>query len=536
MSRKVTLLDCTLRDGGYYNDWDFPTSLIKEYLQVASSARIDYVELGFRRLPKQRYLGPTAYTTDAFIEDIGVPDGLRLAVMVDAKELLSNGQPAQVVTRLFTPADHSRVRLVRIATHYRELAALADPVEQLQSLGYEIGLNLMQISERDADELAEFGRRAAAWNATVAYFADSFGSLQPADVTRIVSAIRSTYAGALGCHMHDNMGMALANSKAAVDGGVDWVDGTLLGMGRGPGNARTEHLAIDLTRSGLSTADHVPMLELVADDFAKLQSRYGWGSNIYYFLSAAYGVHPSYVHEMTKDGRYGIDEIVTALTQLQGGAGHSFSNAQLSAAVEPNAAGPASGSYDARGWCDGREVLVVGAGPRGTERRHDVEAFIRRTNPVVIALNVQPPVDPALVSAYVLCHPVRALIDADAAAKLDRPIFSPAGIQRLVALPHHVDVRDFGLAVEPATFTTIDNGCTVPRLEAVAYALAVAHAGGATRLLLTGFDGFPSDDDRQSTMVEIFERFAAAAPDLDVVALTPTSYPVRQSSLFAELV
>jgi len=45
---ELKILDCTLRDGGYYNNWDFSNSLINKYLKSMSSAGVEYVELGFR--------------------------------------------------------------------------------------------------------------------------------------------------------------------------------------------------------------------------------------------------------------------------------------------------------------------------------------------------------------------------------------------------------------------------------------------------------------------------------------------------------
>ncbi|MFM8416761.1 MAG: hypothetical protein ACKOAT_04645, partial [Actinomycetota bacterium] len=65
---RVQILDCTLRDGGYYNDWDYPFELVKRYVDAMAAAAIDVVELGFRTLHSDGYLGATAYTTDSFIE------------------------------------------------------------------------------------------------------------------------------------------------------------------------------------------------------------------------------------------------------------------------------------------------------------------------------------------------------------------------------------------------------------------------------------------------------------------------------------
>ena len=73
MKNKLKILDCTLRDGGYYNNWDFSKELINEYLQAMSAAKIDYVEIGFRFLKKDIYLGPCAYTSTSFLEKLNIP-------------------------------------------------------------------------------------------------------------------------------------------------------------------------------------------------------------------------------------------------------------------------------------------------------------------------------------------------------------------------------------------------------------------------------------------------------------------------------
>ena len=62
----VRLLDCTLRDGGYYNNWDFEPDVVERYLQAVQAASIDVVEIGFRSLPKSSFMGPYVYCTDEF--------------------------------------------------------------------------------------------------------------------------------------------------------------------------------------------------------------------------------------------------------------------------------------------------------------------------------------------------------------------------------------------------------------------------------------------------------------------------------------
>ena len=71
------LLDCTLRDGGYYNAWDFDLELISDYLQAMANLPADYIELGFRSLNNNGFKGGCAYTSDSFIRQFNIPDGMK---------------------------------------------------------------------------------------------------------------------------------------------------------------------------------------------------------------------------------------------------------------------------------------------------------------------------------------------------------------------------------------------------------------------------------------------------------------------------
>ena len=68
--KKIYHLDCTLRDGGYYNNWNFSIELIEKYLQSMAEIKIDYVEIGFRSLEKKEFRGACAYSTDEFLNSI----------------------------------------------------------------------------------------------------------------------------------------------------------------------------------------------------------------------------------------------------------------------------------------------------------------------------------------------------------------------------------------------------------------------------------------------------------------------------------
>ena len=110
---KIKILDCTLRDGGYYNNWDFSNDLVNDYLKTMSLVGVDYVELGFRSFQTKDFKGPTWYTTDSYLESLSIPKNLIVGVMVNVSELISHPSGFAKATRLmFAKAKKSKVKLV----------------------------------------------------------------------------------------------------------------------------------------------------------------------------------------------------------------------------------------------------------------------------------------------------------------------------------------------------------------------------------------------------------------------------------------
>lgn len=527
----MRLLDCTLRDGGYYNRWDFQTPLVRRYVRGLVAAGIDTIELGFRSLDTDGYLGGFAHTTDIYLAGLDLPNTATFGVMLNAKELLGFGEgPKAAVDRLFAPASSSPVSLVRIAATQNEIHGLSAAIGRLQELGYRIGVNLMQVHSLSQSELGDFGSWARFVGAEVAYFADSFGVLNPSDIGPIASVIADGFQGPIGCHLHDNRALAMANTLAAIDAGVTWVDGTIRGMGRGPGNARTEYLAVELTRRGLINVDLTPLIPVVEEDFAALHHEFEWGTNLHYMLSGTHGVHPTYVQRMIADPRFSPCQITDTIERLGARGGSTFDLDQAAEDVSGEAAG-STGSWNASDWCSGRPVLIIGPGATVIDRRSDLEHVIRSHDMVVLNLNLRPHVDPDLIDAYVACNPVRARLDRTQITSSDVPIIGPGS--HINGIVEGLRIDDWGMSVEAGQFKVSGTGCVVPSGEVAGYAIALAKVGGASKVLLAGLDGFDHADPRQSSMSELL-AIAQSQPDTPrIVSLTPTTYPVTESSLYA---
>lgn len=533
---RVLLLDCTLRDGGYYNHWDFPPALIADYLAAMAAISVDYVEIGFRSLDRRGFKGGAAYSTDSWIRGLPIPAGLRIGVMVNAAELLGHAEGMLPALReLFAPAAESPVSLVRIACHVHEYEAVLPGCAWLKQQGYTVGLNLMQLVELDTAGIEAVGRRCAGEAPDVLYFADSLGSMDPPQTAAVVQALRRHWRGAIGIHAHDNMTQALANALRSVDEGATWIDSTVSGMGRGPGNVKTEYLAIALEGRRNGPCNVTPLLSLVKKHFAPLQAAYGWGSNPYYYLAGQYRIHPTYIQEMLSDSRYDETDILAVIDHFRIDGARNYSAGSLESARHFYS-GEARGSWHPAQALAGREVLILGAGPGLTAHRQAIEHYIRSAEPYVIALNTQATViAPELIDARAACHPIRLLADCGQHMHLPQPLITPASmlppdvLQALAGKP----LLDYGLGVAERTFSFAPDHCILPTSLVVAYAMAAATSGKATRILLAGFDGYGADDPRTDEMDNLLNDYRQAAGALPLLSITPTRYKLAVTSVYA---
>ena len=532
----LKILDCTLRDGGYYNDWDFSKSLVDQYLITMDNSNIDVIEIGFRFLPKKSFLGPYAYTTDQFLRSLDLPQDLMIGVMINAKEILDYQHGIkEAISTLFNKEEDSPVSLVRVAAHFSEYENCHEIVAELNGLGYKVGFNLMQAGGRSAKELCSAAGDISKWSELdVLYFADSLGNMRSDDVQKTINSFKEGgWSKPIGIHTHDNMGEALNNSIEAIANGASWVDSTVLGMGRGPGNVRTEYLLIELQKRNLGKYVPDNLFPLVLDEFTELQKHYGWGPNLLYYLSAEYGIHPTYVQEMS--GRVNMDaqQQVEALNYLNSTDSSGFSRENLSQAFL-NEGGNQKGSWSCENWLLDETVLIIGPGPSTKKHAEAIHSFITEKKPKVISLNINNDIKSEHIDAYAACHHMRVFMDAEKYLKLEKPLIIP-----LETVPNElrkklskVQVLDYGMSIKDGHYEFSDEGCTIPNRLVFGYVISLIHSAKAKRIFLAGFDGYGKNDPRQEEMEKTIEIYKRCENSLELTAITPSSYSVEQSSVY----
>lgn len=529
----LSILDCTLRDGGYYNQWNFPDSVVNDYLNAMASAKVDIVELGLRSLKNTGFKGASAYTTDEYINSLNVPESLDVAVMVNASELVGDLPLPEVLSVLFpNDAKSSPVKVVRIACHVHEFKAALPSATWLKDNGFKVGFNLMQVADRSQHEVENLAKAASEYDIDALYFADSMGSMDPAQCKTIITWLQKYWDGAIGIHTHDNMGKALQNTLTAIDAGVTWLDATVTGMGRGPGNARTEELAIEVSSLKGEQVNLVPLLSLIKSYFQPLKNECGWGSNPYYYLSGKYGIHPTFVQEMLSDPRFDEEDILATLEHLRIEGGSKFSHDTLDA-TRNFYANPPKGSWEPKTALSGKDVLILGAGQGLTEHSVAVQSYIEKYKPVVIAMNTQSVLPEDKIDLRIASHPVRLLADCDKHAKLPQPLIVPRDALPADVLESLGDKHclNFGLQVSGNEFIVNPTDAVLPNSLVISYALAVAASGNCNQIYLAGFDGFGASDNRTQEMQKVFNLFTEKT-GLSLISITNSTYDIPSLSVY----
>lgn len=531
----LTVLDCTLRDGGYYNNWNFTEMLVQDYLNAMVLAGIDVVEIGFRSPPRSGFHGPFAYSTDRYLEKLKVNEALKLAVMLDAKSVLENeGHYKDVLNKLFVESNNSKVDVVRVAVNFDKATQCRLIVEHLKSLGYIVVINLMQSGGREVSAIEEVGGYIRSWGVVdVVYFADSIGNMAAEDIDATAMALHRGWQGKLGLHAHNNMGQANDNCFSAMNVGVEWIDATVTGMGRGAGNAQTEILLNNFSNE--RKYDPKPVYQLALEYFMPMQKELGWGSNFVYYYSAINNIHPTYAQELLSDKRYTPEHIITALRFLSEREASSFSSQLVQQAFDDKEQPEINGEWDASGWCKDRDILLVGAGPSVKKYAAEIEELIKRNDLITISVNYHSEISEKYINRFVAAEPKRLSLDVTRYKNSEKPVVLPKRVMsgKVINELGSTNVLDFDMKITEGCAQCFKTGCEIPYRLTVAYSLCLCKSGEAARVFLVGFDGYPADDPRQLEMLKTIEILKPIYGDTDIISLTPTTYPVIQRSLYA---
>ncbi len=300
--RVVEVLDCTIRDGGCTNAWQFQDDLVRRTFRALAGAGVDVMEIGYQTSPgvfEAGSVGPWRYCREDDLLRVVDPDvkgPMRLSCMLDM---------GRVEASDLRPASDSVIDVLRVATYAHDIEDAIRLCEAALELGYEAHCNVMAVTRCTPHEVDAFLERLRTSPVTNIAVVDSFGAMYPHQLRYLIRKYKNWLRPdqKVGVHLHNNQQTAFANAIAAIDEGADIIDASVFGMGRGAGNVPLELLLMYLDDE---RHDVRPVLDLI-DDYMELRDELKWGYQVPYAITGWLNRHPrSAIRRMRLDTPAGM--------------------------------------------------------------------------------------------------------------------------------------------------------------------------------------------------------------------------------------
>ncbi|AZE13779.1 4-hydroxy-2-oxovalerate aldolase [Pseudomonas chlororaphis subsp. aureofaciens] len=254
----VKIIDVTLRDGGYRNNFEFTTDYAANAVGHLVDVGVGHAEIGYCNgsFIRKKEHGLSSSVSPEYIESLrrAACGQLGLCVMVHPRNV--TGEDFEML------AEHG-VGMIRVCLRAEQLEQGVATIELAKSFNFQASANITHITTQTPGTVTDMALRAEGAGADVIYFADSNGNMIPDDVERLVSRISRRVHVPLGFHAHNNLSLALSNSIAAVEAGAEYIDTSICGMGKGAGNLHLGMFIAYLERVGSANGyDLVKALQL----------------------------------------------------------------------------------------------------------------------------------------------------------------------------------------------------------------------------------------------------------------------------------
>lgn len=312
-NKLVKILDCTLRDGGYCNNWDFGFDNTKYIIQKLVNAKIDIVECGFLSQKGNDVPGRTVFSNVSSLKRY-LPEhknGSEYVCMINYGEFN--------IAEL--EENDGTIDGVRVAFHKDDMPGALAMCAQIMEKGYDAYVQPMVTLSYSDFELLELVQAVNKMKAKALYIVDSFGVVRRKDLLRMYYLIDHNLHEdiAIGYHSHNNMQLAYSNAQALVEirtSRLNIIDSSIFGMGRGAGNLNTE-LFVEYVNDALQTDYKVfPLLQVIDNVLNKIYYSSYWGYSLPHYLSSKNNCHPNYASYLSDKNTLSIEAISEILGQI----------------------------------------------------------------------------------------------------------------------------------------------------------------------------------------------------------------------------
>lgn len=386
------LLDCTLRDGGFVNNWEFGYSSIRNIVSRLDSAGIEIIEVGFindkRQYDKNSSIFPDVMSINRTFADICVNQAM-LVAMIDYGTCAIDS---------ILLCKESILDGIRVIFKKKDIDDAIEYCAKIKKKGYKVFLNPVSLTSYTDKEILELVDKINVIEPFAMSIVDTYGLMLREEITHYVDIIdRNLIDGTLiAYHSHNNQEMAFANCSVVMDYRAKHdvvIDTTLFGMGKSAGNARTELVSQYANRVHKRSYDNGHILECIYSDIMRIYQQSPWGYNLHYYLSATNDCHPDYIQFLLKRNTLTIQGINKIIGSIPKDNKLIFSETlikQLYFNYHDSTVDDSQCIEKLRGIFTGKNILLVFPGLSTRTHSTAVKEHIAKYSPLVISINFLP--------------------------------------------------------------------------------------------------------------------------------------------------
>lgn len=384
-------MDCTLRDGGYVNNWRFGDDKIRCVIDGLQQAHVDIIECGYLNDHATGEVGSTQFRS---VEDIAPflhKDGSCMYVaMVDFGKMDIDA---------VADCDGTSVDGIRVAFHKKDLNAALEYCSAIKAKGYQVFIQPMVSMNYSDQEFIALIQKVNEIEPYAFYIVDSFGVMKRKDLVRMYYLVEHNLCSnvLIGYHSHNNLQLAYANAQTLVDIQTNRrmiIDSSIFGMGRGAGNLNTELFVEFLNDCFGKKYEINPLLQVMDQALNSIYYSNYWGYSLPHYLSAIHNCHPNYASYLDDKKTLTVENLSAILTMLPPEKKSSYDKQAIEALYRvfmSNEAEEADIKQQIEKKLKGKRVLVIGPGKSGDMEKDLIRACAAEQDVISVSVNFEYP-------------------------------------------------------------------------------------------------------------------------------------------------
>lgn len=386
----IKVLDCTLRDGGYINNWNFGLEKSKSIVQLLNKSNVDYIELGFLT-KEETNNNMTLFNNFKDFENI-------VSENVDTNKLFGMITYGKFQIEDVPNVNDSIIKGIRLIFKKSQTEKALNYCKKLKQKGYKLFINPTFIDQFSDIELIDIINEINQINPYGMSIVDSMGVLKEKDLLRLYYLIDHNLNKdiALCFHSHNNLQLSFSNAQCLMKVCKDReliIDSTVFGMGRGAGNLCTELLTQYINDNYDGNYDIIPILKIVDEQINPIFTKTPWGYSVPYYLAATNHCHPNYAKYLVDKQTVPVEFINKLLKSIPDNKKSTFDVnliKQLYLDKFSNIIDDSKTVEYLKNLLIYRKILILAPGKSLKEEKTKIEDFINREKPFIISLNFIP--------------------------------------------------------------------------------------------------------------------------------------------------